>query len=182
MKNLVSIHLQDPDEPDIDNAYRSLPRTGEIVLTTSFSGLNSQLEHLEQAGFAGMEIKAFGSPDQKMTIRALKGKQGTCYDTGRFASYQGAALAALDDDHHLLIAGEEIPVCEKTATLYSLHLYRGMVNCSDAAKGMLEKLQTDHIQSPGKSNPGRIHGSVLSRTFQTPGPGRRHHCSPGKGQ
>ena len=143
MKDTVSIHLQDPDELAVDNAYRSLPRTGEITLTTSFSGLDSQLERLEQAGFAGMEIKTFGSADEKIFIRSYKGKHGTCYNTGRFARYLGAALAALDDDHHLLLANEEMPVCEKTGTLYSLPSYRDLIYCSEPAKGMLEKLQTD---------------------------------------
>lgn len=141
MKDTVPIHLQDPDELSVDNAYRSLPRTGEITLETLFSRLDSQLERLEQAGFAGMEIKAFGSADEKILIRACKGKQGTCYNTGRFARYLGAALAALDDDHHLLIASEEIPVCEKTATLYSLPSYSDQIYCSEADKGMAEKLQ-----------------------------------------
>ncbi len=143
MKDTVPIHLQDPDELSVDNAYRSLPRTGEITLETLFSRLDSQLERLEQAGFAGMEIKAFGSADEKVLIRACKGKQGICYNTGRFARYLGAAVAALDDDHHLLLASEEIPVCEKTATLYSLPSYSDQIYCSEADKGMVEKLQYD---------------------------------------
>ena len=143
MKDTVSIHLQDPDELAVDNVYRSLPRMGEITLTTSFSGLDYHLEQLEQTGFAGMEIRAFGSADEKIIIRACKGKQGTCYNTGRFARYLGAALAALDDDHHLLLANEEMPICEKTATLYSLPSYKDLIYCSEAANGMLEKLQTD---------------------------------------
>ncbi|MCH7658873.1 MAG: hypothetical protein IIB05_11225 [Bacteroidetes bacterium] len=143
MKDTVPIHLQDPDELSVDNAYRSLPRTGEITLETLFSRLDSQLEGLEQAGFAGMEIKAFGSADEKILIRACKGKQGTCYNTGRFARYLGGALVALDDDHHLLLASEEIPVCEKTATLYSLPSYSDQIYCSEDDKGMTEKLQYD---------------------------------------
>jgi hypothetical protein len=143
MKQTVFIHLQDPDELAIDNAYRSLPRTGEITLATSFSGLDYQLERLEQAGFAGMNIKTFGSTDEKIIIRACKGKQGTCYNTGRFARYLGAAMAVLDDDHHLLFGSEEMPVCEKTATLYSLPSYRDLIYCSEPAMGMQEKLHTD---------------------------------------
>lgn len=143
MKDTASTHLQDPDELAVDNAYRSLPRLGEITLSTPFSGLDSQLERLEQAGFAGMKIKTFGSAAEKIIIRACKGKQGTCYNTGRFARYQGSAQAALDDDHHLLLAGDEMPVCEKTATLYSLPSYRDLIYCSEATEGMLEKLQTD---------------------------------------
>jgi hypothetical protein len=143
MKDTVSLHLQDPNELAVDNAYRSLPRTGEITLATSFSELDSQLEQLENTGFAGMEIKAFGSAEDKIIIRACKGKQGTCYNTGRFARYLGGALAALDDDHHLLLANEEVPVCEKTATLYSLSSYNDLIYYSEPAKGILEKLQID---------------------------------------
>jgi hypothetical protein len=102
MKDTASIHLQDPDELAVDNAYRSLPRMGEITLSTSFSGLDSQLEQLEQAGFSGMKIKTFGSAAEKIIIRACKGKQGTCYNTGRFARYLGSAQAALEDGYDFL--------------------------------------------------------------------------------
>ncbi|MCK4989988.1 MAG: hypothetical protein KAS29_05860 [Bacteroidales bacterium] len=143
MKHHLPIYLQDPDEFALENAFRSLPRVGEIILETSLSKLSFQLELLEQVGFAGMEIMAFGSAEEKITIRACKGKQGTCFNTGISARYQGAALAALDDDHHLLLAGEDMPVCEKTATLYSLSVYRNHINCSDADVGLIEKLQTN---------------------------------------
>jgi len=143
MIEMAPIYLQDPDDLSVENAYRSLPRVGEISLEISLSGLSSQLERLEHAGFAGMEIKAFGSAEEKIIIRACKGKQGTCFNTGRFARYLGTAIAALDDDHHLLLAGEEMPVCEKTATLYSLPTYRNHIKCTDADVGLIEKLQTE---------------------------------------
>ena len=143
MNDSSPIYLQDPDDLSLENAYRSIPRTGEIILDTSFSRLSSQLESLEQAGFAGMMIKAFGSTREKITIMAHKGKQGNCYNTGRSARYMGAAMAALDDDHHLLLAGEDMPVCEKTTTLYSLPSYGNQVFCSEANPTLMEKLKTD---------------------------------------
>ena len=143
MKDTSPIYLQDPDDLSLENAYRSLPRTGEIILDISLARLSSRLESLEQTGFAGMEIKAFGSTGEKISIRACKGKQGTCYNTGRSARYLGAAMAALDDDHHLLLAGEEMPICEKTATLYSLPSYSNQVFCSEANTALKEKLKTD---------------------------------------
>ena len=132
MKNDKHIHLHDPDELSLENAFRSLPRTGEIIIETSLSKLSLQLELLERTGFAGMKIKAFATADEKISLRACKGKQGSCYNTGRTARYHGKALAALDDDHHLLLAGEEMPICEKTATLYSFPAYKNHVDCSNA--------------------------------------------------
>jgi hypothetical protein len=143
MKGHLPISLQDPDEFALENAYRSLPRVGEIILETSLSKLSFQLDSLEQAGFAGIQIKDFASAIDKISIRACKGKQGSCFNTGRFARYRGTALAALDDDYHLLLAGEDMPVCEKTATLYSLPVYRNHIHCSEADAGLVEKLQTD---------------------------------------
>ena len=141
MRDTENIHLPEPDKLSVDNAYRSLPRMGTVTIETLFASLSSQLEILEQTGFAGMRIKAFGSLTEKINIMACKGKQGICYDTGRHARYLGAALAALDDDHHLLLAGEEIPVCEKTAALFSLPSYRDIIRCTRANEKMLEDLQ-----------------------------------------
>jgi len=143
MNDSSSIFLQDPDDLALENAYRSLPGTGEIIVNTNLTRLSSCLESIERMGFAGMEISAFGLPGAKITIRGYKGKQGTCYNTGRLARYLGAASAALDDDHHLLLAGDELPVCEKTATFYSLPSYRNLVHCSDANPALIEKLKTD---------------------------------------
>ncbi|MBD3181333.1 hypothetical protein GF312_03510 [Candidatus Poribacteria bacterium] len=145
MKDSPTIHLLNPDELSVDNAYRSLPRMGVITIETSFPKLDSQLEMLEQKGFAGIHIMAFGSVDERIIIKAYKGKQGICYDTGRSARYMGAALTAVDDDHHLLFSDEEVPVCEKTATLYSLPCYRDLINCSEGDKGLLENLSNNPI-------------------------------------
>ena len=68
MKDLTPIYLKDPDEIALENAFRSLPRVGEIALETSLSKLSFLLEGLEQAGFAGMEIKVFVSSEEKISL------------------------------------------------------------------------------------------------------------------
>jgi hypothetical protein len=143
MKGSPVIPLKEPDELSLENAYRSLPKTGEITVDTSLSTLTLHLEQLEQVGFAGMKIASFKSPDERILIRAFKGKQGTCYNTGRKAGYTGGALAALDDDHHLLLKDVEVPVCEKTANLYSVSTYRDLIHCTEADKELLNKLHKE---------------------------------------
>jgi hypothetical protein len=172
MKNEMPIHLYDPDELEVENAFRSLPKTGEIRLETTLPSLSLQLEQLEQAGFAGMNVKTFASTDEKITIWACKGKQGTCYNTGRTASYLGTALAALDDDHHLLLAGEAMPICEKTATLYSFPAYINYISCSDADPKLMEKLQTD----PELFDCDNFESSqeLLFASLQSIGPGEKY--------
>ena len=114
-----------------------------MTITITIKELASRLEMLEEAGFAGMVVQSFASTADRIAIRAFKGKQGACYDAGRTATYLGGALAALDDDHHLLFADEDVPVCEKTATLYGMSSYNGLIRCSEPDPEMQQKLKAD---------------------------------------
>jgi hypothetical protein len=143
MKSTGSIPLKDPDALLLEDAYRTLPTTGEVSIDCELQSLEAILEGLESTGFAGIYIRLSGKSQDRIHIWACKGKQGSCYNTGRSARYHGAALAVLDDDHHLLLAGEEMPVCEKTATLYSLPAYRTLISCTDADMALLQKLQVE---------------------------------------
>lgn len=78
---------------------------------------------LERAGFVGLMI-------ENDVIRAWKGKEGPCWETGRHATYRGAAGAALDDDKHLLFGTTRL--CEKTAQVYKLPPYAKFVDVTDA--------------------------------------------------
>jgi hypothetical protein len=158
MEPAAVIHLKEPDELSLENAYRSLPRRGEVTIDISLSRLNDLLELAEKAGFAGMTISTFRSTEERVLVRAFKGKQGICYNTGRTARYQGGALAALDDDHHLLMHGIDLPVCEKTAILYSLPSYRDLIHCTEADRELLDKLNTD---------PERFEGESLDASLET---------------
>jgi len=158
MEPAAMIHLKEPDELALEDAYRSLPGRGEITIDISFTRLDDQLGLTEKAGFGGMMISAFHSTDERILIRAFKGKQGSCYNTGRTAGYQGGALAALDDDHHLLMQGIDLPVCEKTAIFYSMPPYRDLIQCSEADKELLDRLHHD---------PERFEGESLEASLET---------------
>lgn len=137
------IHLKDPDELAIEHAYRTLPSTGEVTAECDLQQLSGLLVMLEKRGFAGMTVRVPGREGYRIHIVSYKGKQGACYHTGRTARYQGGALAVMDDDHHLLLAGEEMAVCEKTALLYSFPAYGRMIRCAGADRELLQKLRTD---------------------------------------
>jgi hypothetical protein len=138
-------HLQNPDKLALNNAYRSMPRYGEIKLFISVNNLTDTLRSMESAGFVGIEIIHLNSSSESANIRAYKAKNGPCYDTGRFVVYDGAALAALDDDNHLLFKGKQTPVCEKTANIYKLPAYEKLVRASDPDPILLAKLRDQPV-------------------------------------
>jgi hypothetical protein len=133
-------YIHDPGKWALDDAYRSLPQYGEIRISTDSSNLFELLKLLESIGFCGIFISAFDQASTQIDIRAFKGKNGPCYDTGRTAKYTGIALAAMDDDNHLLIKDFELSVCEKTARIYSLSTYEGFITVSKPDEQLLFKL------------------------------------------
>ena len=137
------ISIQDPDDHVVVDVYRRLPRIGRLLLKIKLSKLSHTMQLLENTGFCAIYISPFGFSDVSCHILAYKGKQGPCYDTGRKAIYTGAAIAALDDDNHLLLVKEEMPVCEKTANVYSFSPYRKLIRCSSASADHQEKLKND---------------------------------------
>lgn len=90
--------------------------------------LNNIISILEKIGFVGIEIPYYQLESKFITISGFKGKHGPCYDTGLNAAYEGSALAAFDDDNHLLTRGKESAVCEKTGIIYKFPPYRGLIN------------------------------------------------------
>ena len=123
--------MQDPDELSIDHAYRSMPKLGNITLSVPEDRLQITLKNLEKTGFVGMTIATFSSETPARKIRAFKGKHGPCYDKGEKAVYLGEAAAALDDDHHLLLQSQPLPVCEKTSKVLALPPYEQLIRCID---------------------------------------------------
>ena len=134
-----AIHLQNPDIQELTNAYRSLPRFGEINIFITIEKLADTLNLMESAGFIGIKITYLNVTSGSANISAFKAKNGPCYDTGRFVIYNGEALAALDDDNHLLISGRQTPICEKTANIYKLPAYESLLTCTDPDPVRLEK-------------------------------------------
>jgi hypothetical protein len=93
---------------------------------------------MEVTGFVAMQVSRSQRQGTGIEISAFKAKQGPCYDTGRTVSYLGSAVAALDDDNHLVF--RQLRVCEKTAAVYQLPPYHGLVEVSGGDSSLLERL------------------------------------------
>jgi hypothetical protein len=92
------------------------------------SDLRSIVNKLEEIGFVGIEIPYYLLDGKYISVSGFKGKHGPCYNTGLSAIYNGSALAAFDDDNHLLTRGKESAICEKTGNIYKFPPYRGLIN------------------------------------------------------
>lgn len=85
------------------------------------------LQAFTDAGFYGVEILKLdaqpwrtveGIEFRSMTIQALKGKQGPCFERNQAVIYRGPFKEVLDDDGHRMERGRRYAVCDKTYTLY----------------------------------------------------------------
>jgi hypothetical protein len=138
-----ALHLDFPRAEEIEAAYTDLPARGRALLTCRLSDMANVLKCLEKAGFFGLQIRMPGGAGDAARISAFKGKEGPCYDTGRTARYKGSAVAALDDDNHLLSG--QYRVCEKTATVYSSPAYARVVDVSEPSPELLARLRDDPV-------------------------------------
>ena len=131
--------LHNPGAEAIRDAFVELPKRGAIRVRCGWDARGPALEAMESCGFFALEIRP--SPNgNEVCIDGLKGKAGPCYETGRTATYRGAAVAAMDDDHHVLTPA--LRVCEKTAGLYRLPPYRTLISVTDADPVLLGRLDT----------------------------------------
>ncbi len=120
-------YLNNPDYLELDDAYRGMVKLEEIIVKTPEP--KHIIRDMEKIGFVGIVISIDARDTAMYKIRAFKGKHGPCHFTGWQAAYSGAAMMALDDDHHLLALGKEIPVCDKTWQVYTLPPYEGLIKC-----------------------------------------------------
>ncbi len=133
--------LNCPDESEISAAYDALPARGMLEIACSLSNLLSIIQTLDISGFVGIIIHPQNHLTRGLRIIACKGKAGACYDTGRSALYRGGALAALDDDGHLLFG--KVRVCEKTANVYQLPVYQKAVAVTKGNPELIARLKTE---------------------------------------
>jgi hypothetical protein len=173
--------LNCPDESEISAAYDALPARGVIEITCSLWKLPSIIQTLDTSGFIGIFIHPQNHLTRGLRIIACKGKEGACYDTGRSALYRGGALAALDDDRHLLFG--KVRVCEKTANVYLLPVYKEAVSVTKGIPELIARLKTDPALfdcDTFESDAQRLYASVslsqvseeLSSAILYPGPFR----------
>ncbi|MBI4625529.1 MAG: methyltransferase domain-containing protein [Verrucomicrobia bacterium] len=85
------------------------------------------LEAFERTGFYGIElVKRDPQPwrtvrdieFRSVTVRAVKGKQGPCFERKQAVIYKGPFREVVDDDGHRLRRGVRHAVCDKTFQLY----------------------------------------------------------------
>jgi arsenite methyltransferase len=90
------------------------------------------LAAFERAGFHGIEIlkrdaqpwrTVEGIEFRSITIRAMKGKEGPCWDCNEAVIYRGPWRKVEDDDGHTLLRGQPMAVCEKTFRIYTSEPY-----------------------------------------------------------
>jgi arsenite methyltransferase len=99
------------------------------------SGALTEEEFLKafvDAGFYGIQIlnrdeqswkTVEGIEFRSLTVRAFKGKQGSCCERNQAVIYLGPFKEVLDDDNHRFERGRRYAVCDKTYQLYQKEPY-----------------------------------------------------------
>jgi hypothetical protein len=141
LNNQIILHC--PNEADVKTAYNQLSSTGCVEISSSISDLSSVLYALETNAFWGISIYPVQKFARGVKLIAFKGGNEPCYDTGKSAIYCGGAYAAYDDDQHLLFG--EKKVCEKTAGIYCLPIYKKWVIVTGENSELISLLHTSPV-------------------------------------
>ena len=134
--------LDHPDDGTVRDAFARLPKRGCIEVRCRWERRMELQRILTDMGAFAICLRPLAGFED-VQITALKGKVGACFETGRSATYAGAALAVMDDDHHLIVG--TIRVCEKTGGLYTLPPYHSLLTVTEGDAGLLKRLETDPI-------------------------------------
>jgi len=134
--------LNHPDEAAVRDAFTRLPKRACVELHCPWSRRLAMQKTLVDLGAFAICLRPTAD-FQEVRITALKGKVGACFETGRSATYGGAALAVMDDDHHLIVG--TIRVCEKTGGLYTLPPYRGLLTVTEGDAALIRRLEMDPL-------------------------------------
>ncbi len=132
--------LSDYRTEDLSGLYAELKKFDVFRATIGDLSYSQASALMEEAGFAAINVDTSTEPH---TISGIKAKDGECFETGRSAFYKGYATAAVDDDNHLVF--NELRVCEKTATVYKLPPYSGIIEITDADEKLLATLETEPV-------------------------------------
>lgn len=143
---MKEIQLTRPSEYELDDAYRQLSKGGNVLIEVDPHDLTTILQKLEMIGFVGIEMPYFTLEGKWVTVSGFKGKHGPCFNTGMKATYKGSALAAFDDDNHLLTKGKECAICEKTGIIYKFSPYHGLISISEGPEELIEKLRSAPVK------------------------------------
>jgi hypothetical protein len=132
--------LEHPDDSAVFDAFARLPKRGCIEVRCGWEHRLERQRTLAEAGAFAIYLEPLMG-FQEVLIIGFKGKVGACFETGRSATYTGAALAVMDDDHHLIVG--TIRVCEKTGGLYTLPPYEGLLTVTEGDSDLLDRLEID---------------------------------------
>src|SRR5450830_1412330 len=88
--------LDHPDEAAVRDAFARLPKRGCIEVRCRWERRLEMQRTLADLGAFAICLRPLAE-FQEVLIGALKGKVGACFETGRNATYTGAALAVMDD-------------------------------------------------------------------------------------
>lgn len=114
------------DEP-VPARLRNDPRLWSGCISGAFVE-QELLSAFQEAGFYGVEIlrrqedawaTVEGIEFRSVTVRAFKGKDGSCMDHHQAVIYKGPWKSVTDDDGHTLQRGMRTAVCEKTFQIYT---------------------------------------------------------------
>lgn len=127
------------NEEQLEEYWRSLGKIAEFIIRVKAVDFIQALAALEYIGACALHVKPYDGHD--FLISAYKGKQGPCYDTGRKATLTLDGFAAMDDDGHLL--WKDIPVCEKTGSIYQLNAYQAFITVTDPDPDLMARYASD---------------------------------------
>jgi SAM-dependent methyltransferase len=129
------------DEP-IPETLRNDPELWSGCISGAFEE-KEFLKAFEEAGFYGIKIEKLdetpwkivqGIEFRSLTLTALKGKEGPCWERNQAVIYKGPWKEVQDDDHHILLRGVRTAVCDKTFQIFSKEPYRDDIILLNPAK------------------------------------------------
>jgi SAM-dependent methyltransferase len=119
------------DEP-IPEAMQNDPELWSGCLSGALTE-EAFVKAFEDAGFYGIRLLTWdrqpwrtvdGLEFRSITVEALKGKQGECFERNQAVIYKGPFKEVLDDDDHRMVRGRRYAVCDKTYQLYQKAPYK----------------------------------------------------------
>ncbi len=118
-------------DEEVPDELRSDPRLWSGCISGAFHE-KKLLEELASVGFYGITIDKWerepfavveGIEFRSVTITAVKGKEGPCFEANQAVVYGGPWKRVEDDDGHVLERGERVAVCDKTYRILTSRPY-----------------------------------------------------------
>lgn len=163
------------DEP-VPEAWQNDPQLWSGCLSGALTE-QGFLEAFEEAGFYGSRILQWdaqpwrtvhGIEFRSMTLEALKGKQGHCFERNQAVMYKGPFKEVLDDDGHRLVRGMRYAVCDKTYQLFRRKPYQDAFFFVDPRTEVpVEEAAAYDCLRPDLRHPKETKGQGYSATSQS---------------